>query len=436
MRISLYKLTPKNLGRVFLAVLILPLSSSWVRGQAQAQLSPAEQIIALDQRAIEKYPEKFQVYNDLAAGFVRRARETSDSTHFTQAEEALQTSFRFQPNNFPGRKIQVSILLGRHEFAQALEKAKALNRQAPDDVLVYGYVADADVELGNYREAEEEAQWMLDLRPGNIPGLLRGAALRKVYGDFDGAMDFLQQAYQQTPPSEIEDLAWLLTQTAELQLMTGKTEAAEALLQQALQLFPGYSYSLENLASVRTAQKRYVEAVDLLRQRNRNFPTLESDYRLAETLERAGRKNDAKDLYAEFEREARRQIEKSDNDNRDLILYYVDRAHNSSEALRIARLEVARRHDVYTLDAYGWALCANGQFQEARNQMEKVLAVGIRDATFFYHAGIISFKLNDRAPAVRYLKLSLELNPFSEVSNAAREVLDSLAPAAARYRDQ
>ncbi len=435
MQIPLSELTLKNFARMFFLVFTLSLSSFRVRGQTPAPLTPAQHNVALARKAIEKYPEKFQAHNDLALALVRRACETSDSTYYTQAEEALKTSFRLQPDNFQGQKIQDSILLGRHEFAQALEKAKALNRQAPDDVLVYGYVADADIELGNYQEAEEEAQWMLDLRPGNIPGLLRGAALRRVYGDFEGTMDFLQQAYQQTPPSEIADLAWLLTQTAELQLMTGKTETAEKLLQQALQLLPGYSYALENLASVRTAQRNYGEAVDLLRQRNQNSPTLESKYRLAEALERTDRADETKSAYAEFEREARRQIDRADNANRELISYCVDHAPNPAEALRIARLEVARRHDVNTLDAYAWALYANGQYTEAAKQLGKALAIGVRDAKFFYHAGVINSKMNDRALALRYLKQSLDLNPLSEVSTAAREALDRLAPASTKYTD-
>ncbi len=406
-----------------------------------AQLTPAQQKIATAGKAIQKSPGKFQAYNDLAAALVRRARETSDSAYYERAQEALNKSLHLTPDNFEGLKIQVAILLGKHEYSQALEKARTLNRRTPDDVLVYGYVADAASELGNYEEAEKAAQWMLDLRPGNIPGLLRGASLRTVYGDIEGALDFLSQALQETPPYEVEDVARILTQSAELQLMGGKPDLAEKSLQQALRSFSGYYYALESLARVRSAQHKYVDAVDLLRDRNQNSPRAENLYALAEALEQAGRRDEAKASYAEFEQKARQQMERAENANPELIFYYADHARNPSgapapagrlraplqEALRIARREAARRHDVFTLDAYAWALFVNGQYSDARTQEEKALAVGIRDAKFFYHAGMISSKLNDWAAARRYLKQSLDLNPFSEVATAARDALEGVS---------
>ena len=406
-----------------------------------AQLTPAQQKIATAEKAVQQSPDKFQAYDQLATALVRRARETSDTTYYERAQEALNKSLHLAPDNFEGLKIQVAILLGKHEYSQALEKARTLNRRTPDDVLVYGYIADAASELGNYEDAEKAAQWMLDLRPGNIPGLLRGASLRTVYGDIEGALDFLSQALQETPPYEVEDVARILTQSAELQLMGGKPHLAEKSLQQALQSFPGYHYTLETMARVRIAQHKYADAVDLLRQRNQISPRAENLYALAGALEHTGRLEEAKASYTEFEQEARRQMEGAENANRELIFYYADHARNAAgapapagrlraplqEALRIARLEAARRHDVFTLDAYAWALFVNGQYSDARTQEEKTLAIGIRDAKFFYHAGMISSKLNDRIAARRYLKQSLDLNPFSEVATAAREALEGVS---------
>ena len=142
------------------------------------------------------------------------------------------------------------ILLGRKEFTKALELATALNKKMPDDVMVYGLVADANIELGNYDDAERAAQWMLDMRPGNVPGLLRGARLRRLFGDAEGAMDFYNQAYQQTPPTQTEDQAWILTQMAELQGSVGNVDGAEKLLRSALDKFPNYYLAVESLAQL------------------------------------------------------------------------------------------------------------------------------------------------------------------------------------------
>jgi tetratricopeptide (TPR) repeat protein len=133
-------------------------------------LSPAERSIAEATKAIAKKPTQYSGYNLLAMALARRARETSDVSFYAQAEDALKKSFDLAPGNLDGEKILVWLLLGRHEFAAALDAAKTLNKRVPDDVLIYGFLTDAKAELGNYQEAERAAQWMLDLRPGDTPG--------------------------------------------------------------------------------------------------------------------------------------------------------------------------------------------------------------------------------------------------------------------------
>jgi len=98
------------------------------------------------------------------------------------------------------RQTHVWLLLGKHEFAAAREEARKLNKKMPDDVMVYGFLTDANIELGNYKEAEDSAQLMLDLRPGNLPGLTRAAYLRELFGDLDGSVELMNMAYQSTPP--------------------------------------------------------------------------------------------------------------------------------------------------------------------------------------------------------------------------------------------
>jgi tetratricopeptide (TPR) repeat protein len=125
-------------------------------------------------------------------------------------------------------------------------------------------------------------------------------------------------------------------------------------------------------------------------------------------------------MYAEFEREARAQMGLSDDASLDLINYYVDYAHRPQEALRIVRLRIENRHDVWTLDACAWALYADRRYAEADQQMEKALAIGTRDAVLFYHAGAIEAAVGKKAEASHYLQQSIELNPASEVSETAR----------------
>ena len=392
-----------------------------------AKLSPAERSMAQANRLIEKNPKNFEAYNALALALSRRARESSDVKFYAQAEETLKKSFEISPGNFDGERIHVWLLLGEHEFASAREGARKLNLKMPDDVMVYGFLTDANIELGNYKEAEDAAQLMLDLRPGNLPGLTRAAYLRELFGDLDGSVELMNMAYQSTPPSETEDRAWILSQIAHLQLISGKITEADNTLQQALALFPGYHYALGNLAKVRIEQKRYEDAVNLLQQRYDAAQHAENLYDLAEALDLAGQQEQAQKDFAEFETKSILESARADNSNRELIFYYADHAHQPAKALQVAQAERARRHDVFTLDAYAWALHVNGRDTEARTQIAAALALGIRDPKMLRHAGEIALSTGDRAAAEQYLLDSMKIN--TPGSSQARELLASLSPA-------
>jgi tetratricopeptide (TPR) repeat protein len=413
-----------------LLLIVLAAAGAWAESPsspAEKTLSPAQRSVAQAEKLIARNSKDFEAYNALALALSRRARETSDVVFYTQAEEALQRSFEISPGNFDGERIHVWLLLGKHEFAAALEAAQKLNKKMPDDVMLYGFLTDANVELGNYKDAETAAQWMLDLRPGNIPGLTRAAYLRELFGDIDGALDLMEMAYESAPPSESEDRAWILTQMAHLDLMIGKSSQAENLIQQALVMFPGYHYALGNLAKVRIQQKRYTEATELLKQRYQAAPHAENLYDLAEAFNLAGRAEEANKAFVEFEQKSMVESHRADNSNHELIFYYADHAKQPAKALEVAKREVARRHDVYTLDSYAWALHVNGQYKEARKQIETALAVGIRDAKLFRHAGEIALQCGDRAAAQQHMQQAAELN--ANDSELARTKLATIAQA-------
>jgi len=406
----------KNIVALFI---VFAATLSPAQDNTVANPSPAERAIVQARKAIEKKPTQYEGYNQLAMALARRARETSNVNFYAQAEDALKSSLELSPDNLDAQKIRVWLLLGRHEFADALEEAKALNKRIPDDALVYGFLVDANAELGNYKDAETAAQWMLNLRPGNLPALTRAAYLRELFGDVDGALELMNMAYQSTPPTENEDGAWILTQMAHLRLSTGNAADAEALLDQALQKFPGYHYALGNLAKVRIMQSRYGEAVKLLQQRYNTASHAENLYDLAEALELAGRTSEAKTAFSEFEAKSLAESVRADNSNRELIFYYADHAHQPAKALEVAQKEFSRRHDVYTLDAYAWALHVNGQNSGARKQIEAALSVGIHDAKMLHHAGEIALSLGEHVAAEHFLQDAAALNaPGSEQARA------------------
>lgn len=343
-----------------------------------AMESPAERKIAIARRKIARDPKHYHGYNELALALTQRARETADPVFYQEAEEAVRTSMTLSPDNFEGLKVRTWALLGQHRFAEALALATTLNARVPDDLMVYGMLTDANIELGKYDDAEKAAQWMLDLRPGNIPALTRTAYLRELFGDIDGALELMRAALGRMPYQETEDRAWVLTQIGHLELVGQRPAEAERAIEQALDLFPNYHYALGALAEVRTAQKRYREAAELQQQRYAAAPHPENLFELAEAQARAGMTAAAAKSYAVFEAGARTEMHSEDNANRELISYLVGVGKKPADGLALAQREIARRGDVYTREAYAWALFKNGRRAEARKEIAAVLAVGVQ----------------------------------------------------------
>ncbi len=120
---------------------------------------------------------------------------------------------------------------------------------------------------------------------------------------------------------------------------------------------------------------------------------------LAEALDRAGRKDDAAKAFAGFEAKALLESNITDNANHELIAYYVDYAHQPAKALQIAKQELARRHDAFTLDAYAWSLAAEGDYTAANVEMKKALAFGVKDPKVLHHASEITEHLSQTVAA-------------------------------------
>jgi tetratricopeptide (TPR) repeat protein len=227
------------------------IAASVLLGKAEAQpATPAEQRIAAARQQLAADLKKPEAYNNLALALISRAHETASPDYDRQAAEAIATGLNLAPQDFQLRKAHVALLLDQHEFARARDEAKDLHLHNPDDATVHGYLARAYIGLGNYQDAEASAQWMLNLQPFNVPGLLIAADLREHYGDPEGALEVLDRAYAETAPGETGELASIANHIAAIEIDMGKLDPARQMLQRADDLFPGFPETLKNRARV------------------------------------------------------------------------------------------------------------------------------------------------------------------------------------------
>ncbi len=129
------------------------------------------------------------------------------------------------------KKQALVALLTQKKYAEAARQAAELNRQVPDDIDVYGYLAEAQIELGQLAAAEENVDWMFRLRQPRVESLLLGARLRDQFGDVDGALDFCGQAFRQLAGPTDPRFERVLLVTIGIEVRRDRLALAEAHLQ-------------------------------------------------------------------------------------------------------------------------------------------------------------------------------------------------------------
>ena len=113
---------------------------------------------------------------------------------------------------------------------------------------------------------------------------------------------------------------------------------------------------------------------------------------------------------------------------RTLAQYLADHDLEPERAVELAEIDVSQRSDPFGLDTYAWALYRAGRVEEARSQIDKVLAVGLREPQILYHSGLIALAEGNEDQARVELAEALDKAPLFHPLQAphARSVLESL----------
>lgn len=372
--------------------------------------------ITAAQKIIAQSPDAAKGYNLLAARYIRLARETGDFSINSNAETAVNRALEAEPENFDSKRMRASLLLTFHRFAEALEYGTKLQRENPQDAITYGVLTDANVELGNYPEAVDAVQKMVDLRP-NMESYARVAAVRSLYGDTDGAIEAMSLAARIADPKDREAQAWCLAHLGDEYFKIGKFAEAEKQYDTALQVFPNYHFGLAGKGRARAALGDLENSVKFYTEAQTRVPTTLTVISLGDVYAKSGNTEKAKEQYdlAVFIEQKLGNI-----DQRTLALLWADRDVKLDEALAIAEKEHAARKDVFTADIYAWCLYKKGNFQEAQKIIQEAMRLKTKNALFFYHAGMIEKALGNTKGAKDFLQKALQTNPSFDVLQAEK----------------
>jgi tetratricopeptide (TPR) repeat protein len=412
-------------ARTFLKVLVV-LSAIAPMVVAQDKLLPADKVsdarIRFWQMQVARDTEFWGSYNELAAAYAQKARETGDISYFQLAEVSLEQSLKFESTHIqaaPAFAQLATVHLSEHKFREAGEDAEKAIKLLPTDLAAYPYAGDAQLEQGNYDAAQKFYDFVKPPEDGTQhPGIeflaaSHGAGLHWIEGDTAKAFDDLERAIVLGKEMHMpaENLAWMEFMLGEQNFQLGDLTKAEEREANSLRDFPKYHRALAAMGQIRAAQGRFPEAIDFYKQAIGIIPLPLYLTALGDVYTVSGDKLNAEKQYATVEFIGRLNEINQQVYNRELALFYADHDRKLPEALKLARKEFEVRHDVYTSDALAWTMLKNGQTQDAKQEIERAMRMGTKDALMEYHAGMIYAAAGDRSKASQHLKRALAINP-------------------------
>ncbi|HTE54290.1 MAG TPA: tetratricopeptide repeat protein [Kofleriaceae bacterium] len=375
------------------------------------------------QQALRSAPGQAGDYARLAQAFLQRERETADSTLAAYAEDAIIAAEARDPRDPDVRIASILRQHSQHRFAEARDAARALIAAAPERSIGFLLLGDALLELGDYGPATDAYQQAIDLLP-DLRSYSRGAYIRWLHGDVDGALQLMEAALEAAGPDAREPSAWVYVEIGDMLRRRGKYRAAGNAAERALALVPGYLPARALRARVHGHLDQRDDAIAELGQVVARRPTAELLLALADLLDQAGRMPEAAARVAEAEKLA-------SHDPMPLALYLARHRESPDRALALAAQAVGQRPSIFAIDAQALALARLGRVAEAREAMTRALRLDTPSADLHLHRAVVELAAGDRRAAGAELARARAIEPDADPVLVA-ELERDLATAHAR----
>jgi tetratricopeptide (TPR) repeat protein len=368
-------------------------------------------------------------FAELSRLFLQRSRSGGGDGDLRRAEAHARHSLRLrQGRNAQAFQVLASSLMGQHRFEEARSVAERLVALDSTYRPARAMLGEIQLELGSYDDARRTFGMLLTVR-GDLSVAPRYARWEELRGRPAEARRLLREARDEASRRHgmpAAHIAWFYWRLGDLALRQGRLREAEKELEDGLAVAPDDHRLLDALARAAAARGRWSEAIaygERAIARTLDPATLGLLY---QAYTASGDSVKAEEYYHALSVSVLGQPETF---HRLWGLLLLDRGREVPTVLARAEREIQVRREVYGWDLLAWALYRSGRPSEAREKMRHALALGTRDASLFYHAGMIEAALGRQVDARRYLETALEINPRWHPSQPteARRVLGRLA---------
>ena len=373
-----------------------------------------------------------------------------------QAKETVAKALELKPDFLEARNFLYGMFVEAKDYDGAIQAIKSALRADDKDINNLISLGNVYVLKGDYVQAQNTYQRVVNLDPQKPQGYFRLGLLKREQKQPDQAMKYFDQALARDAdffPALQQEAAIYLGQKqldkavevvrqhlakapkdpqiqqmlGELLLVQKQPAAAVPVLEQALAAKPT-PQTLQLLIAAYVQEPDQQQVISRLEARAAapnappyNFLILSALYEQKKDYPKALDLYDmmlAKDLFPDIAR----------NNLAYLLAEHFPTPENLQRAAKLSSESLEENpEEPGFLDTMGWVLGKQGEYAKAKTYLEQATAKAPKNPDLAYHLAWCEAKLGETAKAQELLKKALELKPDFPERAAAQQLLDSLS---------
>jgi tetratricopeptide (TPR) repeat protein len=252
---------------------------------------------------IKKNPNDNESKLKLAQLFIQEARVTGEHGHYYNAaldltNQVIKNEVKNKDLVFNAMVTKAGVQLSHHAFAAALETGHAALKINAFNAQLFGVLVDANVELGNYKEAVALADKMMAIRP-DLRSYSRVSYLREIYGDVNGAKEAMMMAINAGYPG-YEETAWAMHTYGDMLIRYNELDKAQQVYEAILAERENYPFAMAAMAQIAIKKGDADKGEKLLKQAIAIIPEVSYYVTLAELYKNKGRATELEQMKKEI----------------------------------------------------------------------------------------------------------------------------------------
>ena len=361
-------------------------------------------------KKIKENPSDIKSRLQVVVIYLSEARITGEHPYYYPAVlKILDGVLSMDPKNFEALTFKSSVKMSQHQFSEARDLAEKARQINPVNAYVYGVLVDANVELGNYKEAVIMSDKMQELKP-SLESYSRASYLREIYGNYPGSIAAMKLAVQAGLPGS-EPQCWSKNTLGHLYETTGQLKEAEIQYQQILAMRPSYAFALRGQAQIFKARKEYDKALAELEKAAKIMPEFSFHEEMADIYALQGNAGKAKQKYAEVVKMLDEDARSGHAVDLELCKLYTKSAQLDS-ALVYGLKEFSRRpQNIDVNHALAEVYFLDKNTTKAKQHIDIAMSTGSKDPEILQIASNIELAMGNKESGNKLIAQAKKVNP-------------------------